>query len=98
MAANPVPVLAVIIIVLVFEAMIGGEELVQESFPDFDEGSFGGIDILGDIITGIFGTVAYIFNLITFNVGGAPWFIRVPVGTVLGGALIWSITTLIRGN
>ena len=100
--ANPLTFLAVIALTSTVVAMIGGEELAQESFPEFDEpdsgGFWGSLDALVSVVQGIWGVVVYLFNLLTFNIGGAPWWIRVPVGAINGGGLLWSIATLIRGG
>lgn len=102
MAASPVKVLVVAVIVLAFEAMLFGAQLAEQSFPEFEQpdsgGFFGVIEGLLAVVDVIWGVVVFIFNLITFNVGGAPWWIRLPVGTVFGGSIVWSIATLIRGN
>ena len=46
----------------------------------------------------IFGVVAFLFNLITFNVPGAPAYIRFPVGGIIVVGIVWSVAGLIRGN
>lgn len=46
----------------------------------------------------IFGTIVFIVNLISFNIPGAPWYVRAVIGTGFGGTLLWSMATLMRGN
>lgn len=106
MASSPVKVLLLVFLVLTFEALMFGNQLIEESFPEFQEPQVnpwlgpGGVllDALLAVVQTIWGTVVLLFNAITFNVAGAPWFIRVPVGVAMGGSLFWSISTLIRGN
>lgn len=100
--ANPVPILAIITIVLTFEGLLFGEELAQYSFPEFNEpesgGFFGILDALLAIVQAVWGAVVFFLNLLTFNVPGAPWYVRLPIGAILSGGLIWSIAVLIRGG
>lgn len=96
MALNPIPFLALAVILLTFEFMISGDELVVESFPGGFE--VGGLDILGDIIDIVVDGFAFLFNSITANVDEAPWYFRVPFGTIVGGAIFLFILQMIRGN
>lgn len=109
MAASPVSVLAVVMLTLTFNALLIGEELAEASFESFSlEGESNNpfipdfLEDIGDALTAVvkaaWGAVTFFFGLITFNVDKAPWFVRVPVGSILGGGLFWSIATLIRGN
>lgn len=95
-------VLAIIVVTLVFEGLLFGEELENFSFPQFEEptsgGFFGALEALLSIVKVVWGAVLFFFDLLTFNVPGAPWYVRVPVGAILGGGLVWSIATLIRGT
>lgn len=102
--ASPIPHLLVMVVVLVFQAVLFGAEYAEASFPEFDEpdtggGFFGGaLDILGAIINTIWGVVVFVFNLVTFNVPDAPFWIRAPIATYFGGTIIWSIASLVRGG
>lgn len=51
-----------------------------------------------NVVKVIFGVVALIFNLVSFNVPGAPWFVRLPIGACFGFGLLWSIASLFRGG
>ena len=95
--ASPVPVLVALTVVLVFEGLLFGATLVESSFPEFEQPD-GILDALIGIVQAIWGVVVFIFNLITFNIPGAPFWVRVPVGIAIGGSLMWSIATLIRGG
>lgn len=46
----------------------------------------------------LFGVVVFLFNLISFNVPGAPWYVRLVVGSAFGGAIMWAVAGLFRGN
>ena len=55
--------------------------------------------ILINAVVLIFGTVVFFVNLITFNVPGAPTFVRFLVGATLGASVLWIvIATLFRGT
>lgn len=95
-------VLAIVLLTVTFEGMIFGQELAERSFPTYEEpqssGFFGVLDALLAIVKVIWGAVVFFFNLITFNVPGAPWWVRLPVGGLIGGGFVWSVATLIRGG
>lgn len=100
MTANPVPVLTIIGIYVVFYAVIGATD--PETFgvndsPTFGT-SFGGIDILGDIIDAVIGFVELLIGALTFNIDGAPFYVQIPVAVAIIGSLGWSIASLIRGS
>lgn len=114
LASNPIPVLAIVLLTLAFEGLLFGNQLAGASFPasstvDFGGCSGSGLDYIGCVIGNtfsfiinvfkiIFGVVAFFFNLVSFNVPGAPWFVRLFLGGVMGGALLWSIAGLFRGD
>lgn len=111
MAASPVAVLSVILCTLAFEGLLFGTELAEKSFPSFDapaERNCGALQFLCDtadavaaafaVIQGIWGVFVFFFNLLTFNIPGAPWFVRLVAGGALGGGIIWSLAGLFRGN
>lgn len=106
-------VLAVVFLTLAFEGLVFGGELASQSFPQpIDSGtacSGTGLDLIANCVFAffegvlnvfrvIFGVVAFIWNLITFNVPGAPDYVRYPVGGIIVVGLVWSIAGLIRGN
>lgn len=112
MALSPLPILAVIVCTLVFEGLVFGDTLAEKSFPEFEEveetcaeggdGFFAGIECFVAkvvfFLRVIGGVVAFFFNLITFNVPGAPWFIRAVIGTFMTAGIGWSVATFFRGN
>ena len=107
MAASPVPILAIIGIYVAFYAVFLGATPSGPDNPDLSETtadeeiagtSFGGLDIIGDILDAIFGFVTFIFSALTFNVEDAPAYVRVPVAIIILSSLIWSVVTLIRGT
>lgn len=101
MAPSPVAVLAVIAIYLAMFAVLEGASSVDSDLdqdPDVATSGFGGVDILGDIIEAIISVVVLIFNGLTFNVDGAPFYIQFPIAVIIIGSLTWSAVTLIRGN
>jgi len=95
------PILATIGIYVVLFALITSSEVDSMGLDGdngINTGGFGGLDILGDIIEAIIGVVLLIFNALTFNVDGAPFWVQVPVAIIIIGSLSWSAATLIRGN
>lgn len=110
MAASPTIVLAICIPTLVFQAMFVGAVQGEPEFPAFSTSSavcngssfvdaiscpfYWIVDLFRVIVAG----AAYFFGLLTFNVPGAPWFIRVVVSSLIGGPTVWAIVTLVRGN
>ena len=102
MGASPMPILAIVILVLVFEGLLFGEEIAEQALPTFNQpqsgGFWGALDALISVVQAVWGSVLFFLSLLTFNVPGAPWFVRVPIGALLGGGLIYSVVTIIRGN
>lgn len=110
--STPYKVLMLIAIVLTFEAVFLSSDLIQNSADapdnperdydindpknnstfDFNEdpGVFGPLDA-------VWSAVSTFFGLLTFNVPGAPGWIRATVTTGLIGGLAWSLAALIRG-
>lgn len=102
MAASPVAVLAIIGIYVAFYAVFGATATTDN--PNVNAGD-GAIDSdcglvcgLGDILRIIFDFVELLFGALTFNVPGAPAYIRAPITIIIGASLVWSALTLIRGT
>lgn len=99
---NPLPILLIIIMTLTFQGLLFGAEIADRVFPTFREptsgGFFGVLDAIIAVVQAVWGVVLFFFSLLFFDVPGAPWWVRVPVGAALTGGLIWSIATLIRGG
>lgn len=112
MALNPLPIIAIITATLIFQALIFGEEYADKSFPEYeeitaactdnDDSFFSGfacvVQQIGYFFRVVGGVVLFLLNLVSFNVPGAPWFIRVIVGGLMGTGIFWSAATLFRGN
>lgn len=102
MAKSPALVLAIVLSTMVFMTLLFGEEIAEKSFPTFEQpssgGFFGALDAILAILQGIWGVIVFFFNLLTFNIPGAPWYVRVVAGGLLGGGLLWSIAELFRGT
>ena len=56
------------------------------------------INFIRTVFTVIWGVIGLIFDLATFNVAGAPFFIRFLVGGFTVTTFGWSLATLLRGN
>lgn len=46
----------------------------------------------------ILGTVIFLYNLISFNIPGAPGFVRLIMGSLLGGGILLTVVAIFRGN
>lgn len=113
-AQSPAVVIIIVLLTLTFEGLYYGSDLATQSYPapsNIQTGSCGGggLDRIACVIGGvfefivnvvkiIFGTVAFVFNLITFNVPGAPLFVRIPIGGMITLAILWSVASLVRGS
>lgn len=102
MAESPIVPLSLIGLSLAFMGLLYGSELAQDAFPTFEQPSSGGwigaLDALLAVVQGVWGVIVWLGRAITFDVPGAPWYIRLAVGTYFGGAIVWAIATLFRGN
>lgn len=100
--STAVKVLAIVMITITFEGLLFGSEIAARSFPSFDQptsgGFFGALDAILAVLQAVWGAIVFFFNLLTFNIPGAPWWIRIPIGSILGGGFVWSIAALIRGG
>lgn len=110
MASSPIIVLAICVPTFVFQALLVGAVQGEPEFPTFStstvvcsgDGFVDGIKCpfywVMDLFRVLFAAAGWFFGLLTFNVPGAPWFIRVVVSSLIGGPTVWAIATLIRGN
>lgn len=100
--------LCVILGTFAFEGMVYGDALTEESFGTFGEttsvdcesgGTFGCvIDFITQVFQGIIGGIAFLFNLLSFNIPDAPIWIRFVLVGVLDGGLVLLIVSILRGN
>ena len=102
MAPSPIPVFVPVLALLAFMGLLFGEEIGEEGFPSYERPDSGGllgvVEAVGGVLQMIWDVIVFFFNLVTVNIPGTPWFIRLIVGSIIGGTLTWSIATLIRGN
>lgn len=55
--------------------------------------------IIANFFAFLYGTVVLIWSLISFNIPGAPGWVRVMLGTMIGGTVLWVVATgLFRGS
>jgi hypothetical protein len=115
MGSPIVPSLAIVGLTLAFMGLLFGQSLAESSYPAFKSVDFGAcsgnaldeiacwIGNVGAIVFNffafIYGTIVFFIALLTFNVPGAPTWIRFLVGTMIGGTVLWALaTTLLRGS
>jgi len=87
----------------------GAPSLIPASFASCSAGGpfgLGGITcyigtilaFIGNFFIAIIGACVIAYNLISVNITGAPWYVRLVVGTVFTLGLGWSIASLLRGG
>jgi hypothetical protein len=54
--------------------------------------------LLGQVVLMLLAVIAWFLSLATFNVPGAPLFVRFLMGTLIGGGMLWSVVSLFRGT
>ena len=103
MGVSPVPVLIIVAIYAVFFAAISSTTSPDE--PDDLSFSSNDCDVglnnvcgLGDILTFVFNIIQFFFDVLTFNIDGAPFYIRVPIAVAITASVMWSIISLVRGT
>lgn len=106
----PIALLFILAVTFTFQAAFLGEDFNEISFDienprnQTEEGGFlesftpDVLNTLAAIIGTIWGFVKTFFNFLTFNVTGAPTWIRFIVGMTISGSLAWSIAALLRGG
>jgi hypothetical protein len=114
MPLNPLPLVAILLLTYTFTFLLSGDELLakfedQAEAPETpDQADCGALDFVCGItkfidwVKGlfrpVFAAMGLIWSLVTFDVAGAPIYIRVPLTGFVVVAFSWSIATLIRGN
>lgn len=56
------------------------------------------LNVIVNFFKFLYGTAVFFFGLISFNVGGAPLFVRFFLGSIFGGTILWSLAGLFRGG
>jgi len=54
--------------------------------------------VIGNVVLVFFGIVMFLWNLVSFNVPGTPWFVRLVIGSSFGGSILLIIAGLFRGT
>lgn len=110
MAASPIIVLAIVLMGQVFMAALFGEEYASDSFGDLGtlegecngDGFFAGIMCAVEKVVQFFqiigAVISFFFKVAFFIIPGAPWYIQVPISTIVLASILWSVATLFRGN
>lgn len=102
-------ILFVVISTLAFEGLLFGSEIAADTFGDIvspeEQDCSGFLDgvacvftFIFDVFETIFAGIVFLFRLITFDVPGAPWWVKVPVAGLLGGGIILVVIQVFRGN
>ncbi len=101
MGLSPIPVLAIIAVYgIIYFALTDLEAEGTENLDtaaDIDQPG-GILDIIKEVLDSVWGFVQKLVGALTFNVPGAPIYIRTPIAIMIISSLTWSIVTLIRGN
>ena len=92
----PLPFIIFATLMLVFTSMVKLSELQEEtpfsgcgsSFNPFaNSTAYGCVKDFGGIV----------IEIVTFDIGGAPWFIRVPFSIIMALPIIWIIVAIAEG-
>jgi hypothetical protein len=105
MASNPIGVLMTIGIYVATYGLVAADlgatkpdTMGLDKPPEIKEVEDNWWDVLASIINSVWGVVTMLVGALTFNVPGAPLWIRLPIAVTIVGSLTWSIATLVRGN
>lgn len=104
MAVSPPAILTIIAIYTVFFAVITAAENDPDEPDTFsfdsDDCDIGLNNVcgLGDILGFVFDIIQFFFDALTFNVEGAPFYIRIPIAFAIVSSMVWAIINLIRGT
>lgn len=91
--------IAIVVLTLVFEGAVISSQAQEPVFADLSSKDCSGFfDAFECVVEVVFDVVIFLFDLITFNIDGAPWWIRVPLAFILGGGIIWAVASLVRGG
>lgn len=111
-AKAPFAILLLIGVVFAFELMfLGAQETPGPNQEAYDPGAskfddinnssdetFGFVSTVAGLVDAIIDFIKTMFDLLTFNIPGAPTVVRFPITVGIVGGLAWSIATLFRGN
>lgn len=107
MSLSPIAILFIAVSTLAFEAILFSDSLTEMGLPVFEQPTVSCDGIINctiatvqfavSIVKAVWGTIVLLINLLSFNVPGAPWYIRLIIGSAVGGGMAWSIARLIRG-
>lgn len=84
------------VVVTLFQGLLYGSELDETDNVDFDQPT-GILDIIATIFASIWAFIVTLFNFFTFNVPGAPWYVRVLVSGMYVAAFSLTIVAILRG-
>lgn len=113
MSPAPIALLMVAVLTIGFEALIYGNDLIEESI--FTTLAYGDCSETGplktiacvvlnffkfiiNIIIVIASVLRFFYNALSFNIPGAPPLARLLVGSFFIGGIGWSIASLLRGT
>lgn len=99
---NPITILAVVTVFTIFSALVIGTTSEESPIPTFREpegsGFFAALDALLSILKVIWGVIVFIGKAMTLDIPGAPWFVRLVIGTLTVGGVSWALASMIRGR
>lgn len=102
MGLNPIPYALVCTLAYTIQILAAGSGVVEVNFPDpdidFGGGFFGFLSGLFDLAKAGVELAVFIFQFLTFQISGVPWYIGVPIAVFCNGSIIWSIVLVFRGT
>jgi hypothetical protein len=93
-----IPTFILAIGTMIFIALLAGGEIQGQETPQAGSPPEGIWDTVGQLLVKIWGTVIFMFSVLSFNVPGAPWYVRVLISTIIVSPILWAVASLIRGR
>lgn len=81
-----------------FGELSEGCDLSDNPLVAFFDGIKCAIDKVIDFFKILGGVIVFFFKLATFDIPGAPWYVRAILTATVTGGFLWSMATLFRGN
>lgn len=96
MGLNPIPVAFICAGAYIIQALIIGAGAVEVELEV--NCSVGGLDFLVDVVECISDASQVVYQFLSFDLVGMPWYIGVPILILCTGSIVWAFLELLRGN
>jgi hypothetical protein len=82
----------------IFIAILTGAIFEAQAPPEAGDPPTGTLAIIESVLSKIWQAILFVWNAVTFNAPGSPWYVRTFVATLIATPIVWGIATLIRGG